>query len=121
MNEQLEQLESQLAEMSQGKRLFIYGVIFFSAIYMSWVLYAEELSQEIVTSEDQIISLESKLMKNSTRSLEKAILKSKKDILVLEDAINHLHFQKQFVQTKLQSIDFIFYNEMGSAEILDDI
>jgi hypothetical protein len=121
MNDQIEQLESQLSEMSPTKRLFVYGVIVLSAIYMSWVLYGESLYEEIETTETTIMSLESKLMKNSNRSLENAILKSKKAILNLEDSINHLHFQKQFIQTKFQNIDFIYYDETGSAEILDNI
>jgi hypothetical protein len=121
MNEQIQQLESQLSEMNPMKRLFVYGVIVLSAIYMSWVLYGESIYEEVESSEATIMSLESKLMKNSNRSLEAAILKSKKAILGFEDSINHLHFQKQFIQTKLQNIDFIYYNEAGSAQILDDI
>jgi Tfp pilus assembly protein PilO len=121
MNEQLQQLETQLQEMSRGKRVAVYLVIFFSFIYMSWVLYSEELLDEIETTQQKISSLESKLIKNSTRTLERAILKSKKDVLRLEDDITHLHFQKQFVRTKLQDINFIFYDEKGSAEMLDDV
>jgi len=121
MNEQLQQLDTQLQEMSRGKRVAVYLVIFFSFIYMSWVLYSEELLDEIETTQQKISSLESKLIKNSTRTLERAILKSKKDVLRLEDDITHLHFQKQFVRTKLQDINFIFYDEKGSAQMLDDV
>ena len=121
MNEQIEELESQLSEMSTSKRWMVYSVIILASLYMSFVLYSEELFNEVELNEDKILSLESKLMKNSNRSLERAILKSKKDILTLEDEINNLHFKKQFIQTKLQSIDFIYYDEMGSAQILDDI
>lgn len=121
MNEQIEELESQLAQMSTSKRWMVYSVIVLASLYMSFVLYSEELFDEVQLNEDKILSLESKLMKNSNRSLERAILKSKKNILVLEDEINNLHFKKQFIQTKLQSIDFVYYDEMGSAQILDDI
>ncbi len=121
MNEQIEQLETQLSEMNRTKRIGIYAVILISAIYMSWVLFGEALNDEILSSEEQIVSLESKLQRNSSRSLEAAIVKTKKDILELQDAINHLYFKQQFVETKLQGIDFIFYDEKGSAQVLDDI
>ncbi len=121
MNEQIEQLESQLQEMGRSKRLAVYAILFFSAIYMSWVLYGEALSDEMTSVEDQIISLEMKLMKNSNRSLQAAIQKTQKESLAIEDQITHLHFQKQFLQTKLHEIDFIYYSEQGAAEILDAI
>jgi len=121
MNEQIQELESQLAQMSREKRFLVYGVIFAAAIYMSWVLYGETLNEEIETAQTRITSLESKLMKNSNRTLESAILKTKKTILNLEDEINHLHFETQFIQSKFQNINFIYYDEAGSAEILDDI
>ncbi len=121
MNEQVKELELQLEAMSKAKRWMVYSVIILAAIYMSFVLYSEELYNEIEITQEKIASLESKLLKNSNRSLEKAILRAKKGILVVEDEINNLHFKKQFLQTKLQSIDFISYDEMGSAQILDDI
>lgn len=121
MNKQIQELESQLAQMSREKRLLVYGVIFAAAVYMSWVLYGEMLYEEIETTQTSIASLESKLMKNSNRILESAILKTKKSILNLEDEINHLHFETQFIQSKFQNIDFIYYDEAGSAQILDDI
>lgn len=121
MNKQIQELESQLAQMSREKRFLVYGVIFAAAVYMSWVLYGEMLYEEIETTQTSIASLESKLMKNSNRILESAILKTKKSILNLEDEINHLHFETQFIQSKFQNIDFIYYDEAGSAQILDDI
>ncbi|MEA3522031.1 MAG: hypothetical protein U9R50_03575 [Campylobacterota bacterium] len=121
MNDQLEELETQLAQMSREKRLFVYSTILVCLVYISWSVFGESMSEDIEMKEERISSLEMKLMKNSNRSLEKAILKSKKDILTLEDSITHLHFQKQFIQTRLQSIDFIYFNEAGSAQILDDI
>ncbi len=121
MNDQLEQLEIQLAEMSREKRLFVYSTILACLVYISWAVFGEAMAEEIEMKEEQISSLEMKLMKNSNRSLEKAILKTKKDILTLEDAMTHLHFQKQFIQTRLQNINFIYYNESGSAQMLDDI
>ncbi|MBN2895560.1 MAG: hypothetical protein JXK05_06685 [Campylobacterales bacterium] len=121
MKQQLAELETQLEQMGRTKRLAVHLVLLASALYMSWVLFGEALSEEIVTQEDRIASLEMKLLKNNNRSLEAAILKSKKEALALEDSINHLHFQKQFLQTKLQSIDFIHFSNQGSAELLDDI
>lgn len=121
MKQQLAELETQLEQMGRTKRLGVHLVLLASAVYMSWVLLGETLSEEIITQEEQIASLEMKLLKNNNRSLEAAILKSKKEALALEDQINHLHFQKQFLQTKLQSIDFIHYSNQGSAELLDEI
>ncbi len=121
MKHQLAELETQLAQMGRAKRVAVHLIVLCATVYMSWVLYGEALSEEIVSKQEQIESLEMKLLKNSNRSLESAILKAKKESLVLEDGINHLHFQKQFLQTKLQSINFIYYNERGSIEILDDI
>ena len=121
MNEQIEQLETQLTDLGRTKRVLVYAVLFLSMVYMSWTLFGETMYDEIESEHEQIASLESKLQRNSSRSLEQAIEKTKRDNLELQDAINHLHFEQQFVETKLQGIDFIFYSEAGSAEILDAI
>ena len=121
MNNQLEELNIQLEEMGGSKRLMVYVVIFCAFVYMSWTMFGEDMSMEISAKEERIASLQAKLLKNSNRSLQSAIVRTKKKNLSLQDALNHLHFQKQFIQTKLQSIDFIFYSEEGSAQLLDKI
>ncbi len=121
MNEQVELLESQLSEMPHSKRLGIYAVILIALVFMSWNLFGEDMYQDILSKEESIVSLEQKLQKNSTRSLQGAIKKSRKDILILEDDLTNLHFKDQFLRTKLESIDFILYDQKGAAQILDDI
>ena len=121
MNEQVELLESQLSEMPQSKRLGIYAVILIALVFMSWNTFGEEMYNDIETKEESIISLEQKLQKNSTRSLQVAIKKSRKESLVLEDDITNIHFKDQFLRSKLESIDFILYDQKGAAQILDDV
>lgn len=121
MNEQLEIFENQLEEMPFNKRIAIYVGIVTLLVYMSWNLFGEDMSQEITTKEASIHSLEDKLEKSSIRSYERSIKNTEKKILLLDEELNELHFKKQFVRTKLESIAFIFSNGMGFAKILDTI
>jgi Tfp pilus assembly protein PilO len=121
MNEQVELLESQLSEMPSFKRLGIYAVILIALVFMSWNIFGEEMYNEIESKHESIASLERKLQKNSTRSLQNAIKKARKESLALEDDLTNLHFKDQFLRTKLESVNFILYDQKGSAQILDDI
>jgi Tfp pilus assembly protein PilO len=121
MNDQIELLESQLSEMPSSKRIGIYAVIFIALVFMSWNLFGETMSQEIESTQNSIASLEEKLQKNSTRSLQNAIASSRKEVLTLEDALTNIHFKDQHLRSKLESISFILYDQKGAAQILDDI
>ncbi len=121
MNEQIELLESQLCEMSSSKRVGIYAVIVIALVFMSWNIFGEEMYNEIQSEHESITSLTHKLQKNSTRSLKSAIKKAQKESLSLEDDLTNLHFKDQFLRTKLDSVNFILYDQKGSAQILDDI
>ncbi len=121
MNEQIEQLEYQLEEMPLVKRLGIYIVIFISILYLSWNFFVQDMALEIESAEENIVSLEKKLQKNSIKSIKRAIKKTKDESLVLEDDNTNLHFKNQFIRSKLESIGFIYYGSMGAAQILDDI
>ena len=120
MNEQLEQLEIQLAEMSLGKKIAIYVLILLSIVYMSWYNFGEDMSVEIETKEANIVSLENKLQKNSIKSLNRAITKAKKEVLKYDEELTTLNFKNQYIRSRLESIGFIFYDEKGMAKILDD-
>lgn len=121
MNEQIEELENQLVEMSLTKRLSVYAVIFLSIIYASWYFLGEDMHNEIDVVEESIQSLTQKLQKNSIKSLENAILKTKKQNLKIEDDLVTLHFKEQFIQNKLEKLNFIYFNDLGIATILDNI
>jgi hypothetical protein len=121
MNEQIELLESQLAEMSSLKRIGIYGVIIVALVFMSWNIFGEELYNEIQSREESIASLQGKLQRNSTRTIQGAIKRARKESLGLEDDLTNLHFKNQFLRTKLESVNFILYDQKGSAQILDDL
>lgn len=121
MNEQLETLENQLGEMHAKKRIAIYVGIIVLLVYLSWNLFGEDMNTEIKTKQSSIASLQEKLQRNSIRSLERAIKNAKRKTLTLKGELTKLHFKKQFVRTKLESIKFIFSNEMGFAKILDNI
>jgi len=121
MSEQIQQIEEQLSEMSVLKRVTVYIVVLLSILYVSWSFFSQDMNSEIETIEEEIASLEKKLQKNSIKSLEKAIQRTKKESLVLEDDNTNLHFKDQFIRSKLESIGFIYYGDMGVAQILDDI
>ena len=120
MNEQIEQLESQLDEMEKSKRIAIYITIIISLVYTSWNIFGEDMSLEIETKESNIVSLMQKLQKNSIKSIEGAIKKAQRESLALEEDVTNLHFKNQFLRGKLESIGFIYYNQQGMATILDD-
>lgn len=121
MNEQLETLENQLGDMPAKKRIAIYVGIIVLLVYLSWNLFGEDMNTEIKTKQSSIASLQEKLQRNSIRSLERAIKNTKRKTLTLRGELTKLHFKKQFIRTKLESIKFIFSNEMGFAKILDNI
>jgi hypothetical protein len=121
MNDQLEQLENQLAEMSFSKRVAVYFVVFVSIVYASWYVFGEDLSLELESKEEAILKLEKKIHKNSLKSLTTAIAKVKRQILSKEDTLVTLHFKKQFVKTQLDTLDFVYYNDLGIATVLDKI
>jgi len=121
MNEQLEEFEEQLDEMSKQKLYFMYISIIILLMYLSWNLFGETLTSDIELKESSISSLESKLKRNNLNSIQKAIKKTKKDKLKLAENLNELKSKEMFISTKLESVDFIFFDQMGIAKILDDI
>ena len=121
MNEQLHELEEQLETMSKQKLYFIYVSILVLFVFLSWNLFGEELNSQVQTKQDSIASLENKLKKNSMKSLQAAISKTNKESLKLKEQIQELEFQDKFIFTKLESMDFVFFNQMGIAHILDSI
>jgi len=121
MNEQIEQLENQLETLSTQNRIALYLTIFISIVFTSWLLITEDMDQELQDSKNNIISLEKELRKNSIKSLEREIKKVKKVNLILEEKNTEIHFKNQFIQTRLESLGFIFFDEMGIAKLLDKI
>jgi hypothetical protein len=121
MNEQLEQLEEQLAEMPLVKRLGVYFVVFASIVYASWYVFGEDLSLELESKEQITLKLEKQIRKNSLKSLSNAITKVNKQILIKEDMLVTLYFKEQFVKTQLDTLDFVYYNDLGIATVLDKI
>ncbi len=121
MNEQIEQLEFQLAEMPPAKRLGIYLFLVVALVFGSWNYFGEDLNLEIETEIDSIHQLESKLQKNSIKSIERNIKKTKKEILTIKEQISIQTYKDQFIRSKLDSMDFMFYNSMGIAKVLDHI
>ncbi len=121
MKDQIEQLENQLETLSLPKRIAVYITLFISIIFMSWVLISEDLSIEIENSKNSLVKLEKDLRKNSIKSLENELKKAKDESLRLEEINTEIHFKNQFIQTKLESLGFIFYDEMGIAQLLDKI
>jgi len=121
MNEQLEELEDQLAEMPFLKRLGVYFVVFASILYGSWYLFGEDLSLELESKENSISSLEKKIQQNSIKSLTSAIEKINKQVVTIEDSLVTLYFKEQLVKTQLGTLNFIYYNDLGIATVLDKI
>ena len=121
MNEQLQQLEIQLANFTLVKKIGIYVFIFIAIVYASWNFFGEELNTSILTNKDSIISFEQKLKKNNIKSIEQSHKKTEKNILILKDDIISLRFKEQFIINKLESLDFVYFNDAGIAEILDGI
>lgn len=121
MNEQIQELEEQLEDMPQKKLYFIYVSIVALLVFMSWNLFGESMNIEITTKENSIKVLEKKLEKNSVQVLQKAIDKTYEDNLVLKEELNELNSKDIYINNKLESIDFVFFDQMGIAHILDDI
>ncbi len=121
MKDYTKELEEQLEQMPKQKRLFIYISIIVLSVFMSWNLFGEDMNLEVIFKEESIVSLQSKLQKNSIKTLENAIRVAKQDSFALEDDIIKLNFKNQFIRTKFESINFIFFNQVGIAQILDDI
>lgn len=121
MNEQLEELENQLADMPLQKRLAVYAVIFFSILYASWYFLGEDMVNETEVLQESVQSLSKKLQNNSIKSLSQAITKTKKQNLKIEDDLVTLHFKEQFLQNKLEKLNFIYFNDLGIATILENI
>ena len=121
MNEQLTEFEDQLEAMSKQKLYFMYISIIVLLIYLSWNLFGETLTSDIEIKENSISSLETKLKRNNLNSIQKAINKTEKDKLLLSGNLDELKSKEMYISTKLESVDFIFFDQMGIAKILDDI
>ncbi|MEA2099026.1 MAG: hypothetical protein U9P72_02750 [Campylobacterota bacterium] len=121
MKDNIEQLENQLDSLPKQKRVAVYATLFISIVLASWILISEDMSIELQNQEDSILSLEKDFRKNSIKSLEQEIKKAKKESLILEEKNTEIHFKNQFIQTKLESLGFIFFDEMGIAQLLDKI
>jgi len=121
MNDHLVEFEEQLAEMPKQKLYFIYVSIVILLVYLSWNLFAQSLNSEIESKNNSISMLEKQLQRTNVKSIKKAIKKTNQERLVLAEKLNNIKFQEQSIRTKLESIDFIFFNQMGIAKILNDI
>jgi len=121
MNEQLTEFEDQLEAMSKQKLYFMYISMIILLTYLSWNLFGETLTSDIEIKENSISSLEKKLKRNNLNSIQKAINKTEKDKLLLSGNLDELKSKEMYISTKLESVDFIFFDQMGIAKILDDI
>ncbi|MEA1955108.1 MAG: hypothetical protein U9N02_01275 [Campylobacterota bacterium] len=121
MNTHLVEFEEQLEEMPKKKLYFIYVGIVILLVYLSWNLFGEALNSEIESKNSSISSLEKQLQKTSVNSIKKAIKKTNIERLTLTEKLNDTKFKDQLIRTKLESMDFIFFNQMGIAQILDDV
>ncbi|MEO1954226.1 MAG: hypothetical protein ABGW74_05945 [Campylobacterales bacterium] len=121
MNEQLEEFENQLEAMPKQKLYFIYVSLVLLLLYLSWNTFGEGLTSDIEMKKNSIKSLKSKLKRNNLASIKKVIKKTEKEKLTLAEEFNDLKLKDTYISTKLESIDFIFFNQMGIAKILDDI
>jgi len=121
MNEHIEQLENQLETLSIQKKVAVYLTLFISIVFASWFFISEDINLQLQKSKDSIVSLEKELRKNSIKSLEQELKKAKNDSLVLEEKNTEIHFKNQFIQSRLESLGFIFFDEMGIAKLLDKI
>ena len=121
MNDQLEQIENQLEELPLAKRIALYVSIVISFSVASWYLFGEAMNLDMQSNKDSIASLERKFTKNSIGSLAKGIKKSKQESLVLQEKLTDIRLKDRFIQGKLESLGFIIFDEMGIAQILDDI
>jgi len=121
VNEQLEEFENQLEAMPKQKLYFIYVSLVLLLLYLSWNTFGEGLTSDIEMKKNSIKSLKSKLKRNNLASIKKVIKKTEKEKLTLAEEFNDLKLKDTYISTKLESIDFIFFNQMGIAKILDDI
>jgi len=121
MNDQVMEFEDQLEAMSKQKLYFMYISIIILLIYMSWNVFGESLTSDIELKYSSINSLEIKLKRNNLNSIQKAIQKTQNDKLTLAKNLDELKSKEMYISTKLESVDFIFFDQMGIAKILDDI
>ena len=121
MIEKLDELEEQLGEMPNQKRYFIYISTVVLLVFMTWTLFGENMHLEIQTQESSIASLEKKLRDNSVKSFQLAIKKAENETLALKEELNELSLKEKYIVSKLESMDFIFFNQKGIASILDSI
>jgi len=117
----LNEFEEQLEIMSKQKLYFIYVSIVLLLAYISWSLFGESLTSEIEVKQNSITSLERKLKQNNLRATTRAIQKTKKEKLILAQKLDDLKAKEMYISSNLESMDFIFFNQMGIAKILDDI
>lgn len=121
MDNYLNEFEEQLEIMSKQKLYFIYVSIVLLLAYISWSLFGESLTSEIEVKQNSITSLERKLKQNNLRATTRAIQKTKKEKLILAQKLDDLKAKEMYISSNLESMDFIFFNQMGIAKILDDI
>lgn len=121
MNEQLEQVEQQLADMPMAQKIGLYAVIVGCIVYMSWNFFGADIADEIEAKQNDIVTLEQKLRKNSVSSLQRAIKKAHKESLNIQDKLTNLTFKDQYIKSKLDALDFIYFSQNGKAQILDNI
>lgn len=121
MNGQIEQMETQLEELPLFQKIILYITLMCLFFVASWYLFGEDISLKIESKQSSIISLEEELQKNSIPSLENKIKLLKKEILDLNDKTGDISLKLKFIQTKLEQVSFIVYDEKGTAEILDEL
>ena len=121
MNDKLSELEEQLADMPTKKLYFIYVSIIVLLVYTAWNLFGENMRLEIETKENSIESLQKKLKDNNVKSFESTIIKIDKESLTIKEELNELSLKEKYIASKLESIDFIFFNQKGIVSILDSI
>lgn len=123
MNEQLEQLESQLEELPLLHKIALYISILILLSGASWYLYGESMSEEIESKESSIAALQKreKLQNTLIPSLQKKSQNLKEEILKLKEKSSEVTQKINFVQTKLEELRFVFFDGKETAQILDKI
>jgi len=117
--EEIGKIEAQLSSIDKSKRYLLYIMIIALVSGSNYYYFMEDIIKQAQKERQNFEKLERELRNKSPQAIVRQINQEKKRDLQLSEEIEKLEYKKIALQTKLDSMKFLFLTDDKFAQFLD--
>jgi Tfp pilus assembly protein PilO len=117
----LSDTEAQLEALSAPKRWAVIAGTAMMILALGWYGWIEDLQMQADGMETKAEQLQQKVLRNDLRLYAAKIKKVQRTRLALAEKLQRKEAAKRYLQSRFESIGFIWFNQRGFAQLLDRI